>query len=47
MPSLKDCYEEGYDFVNCGADVTAIGANCESIKGMYDEITARMEQAAK
>ena len=39
VPSLKECYEAGYDFVNCGADVTAISQNCESIRKMYDEIT--------
>jgi len=37
-PSLKQCFEEGYDYVNCGADVCAISANCASIKKMYDEI---------
>ena len=37
VPSLKACYDMGYDFVNCGADVLAIGANCDSIKKMYDE----------
>ena len=37
VPSLKDCYEEGYDFVNCGADVAAIGVNCEAIMKMYSE----------
>ena len=37
VPSLKDCYNEGYDFVNCGADVAAIGANCNAIRQMFDE----------
>lgn len=36
-PSLKQCFAEGYDLVSCGADVCAIGANCASIKKMYDE----------
>ena len=27
VPSMKACFEMGYDLVNCGADVTAIGAN--------------------
>ena len=37
VPSLKECYEEGYDFVNCGADVVGVASNCASIKKMYDE----------
>ena len=37
LPSLKTCYEEGFDFVNCGGDVVAIGANCQAIRKMYDE----------
>jgi 4-hydroxy-2-oxoheptanedioate aldolase len=39
VPSLAQCYLEGYDFVNCGADVAAIGANCSSIMDLYDSIT--------
>jgi len=39
VPSMKACYEEGFDLVNCGADVAAIGANCKSIRKMYCEIT--------
>ena len=37
VPSLKTCYEEGFDFVNCGADVVAIGANCKAVREMYQE----------
>ncbi|MBO5667594.1 MAG: aldolase [Lentisphaeria bacterium] len=37
VPSLKSCYEEGFDFVNCGADVVAIGNNCREIRKMYEE----------
>ena len=38
-PSLAQCYAEGYDFVNCGADVAAIGADCAAIRKRYDEAT--------
>lgn len=40
VPSLAQCYAEGYDFVNCGADVAAIGANCDAIIKNYNELTA-------
>ncbi len=39
VPSLGECFAEGYDFVSCGADVSAIGANCANIRKMYDEVT--------
>ena len=39
VPSLAQCYEEGYDFVNCGADVAAISSNCSSIIDQYNELT--------
>ncbi|MBE6369370.1 MAG: aldolase [Lentisphaerae bacterium] len=35
LPSLKQCYDEGFDFVNCGADVTAINADCDRVMNMY------------
>ena len=38
VPSLKTCYEEGFDFVNCGADVIALGNHCRDIRNMYDKI---------
>lgn len=38
VPSLKDAYTEGFDFVNCGADVVAIGSNCASIMKMKNEL---------
>ena len=40
VPSLEQCYLEGYDFVNCGADVAAIGANCDAIIKNYNELTS-------
>lgn len=39
VPSLAQCYEEGYDFVNCGADVAAISSNCSSVIDQYNELT--------
>ena len=39
VPSLEQCYAEGYDFVNFGADVAAIGANCDMIMQRYAEAT--------
>ncbi len=38
VPSLRTCYEEGYDFVNCGVDVVAISNCCDDIRKMYQEI---------
>ena len=38
-PSLEQCYAEGYDFVNCGADVVAVGANCDTIMQKYADAT--------
>lgn len=38
VPSLAQCYEEGFDFVNCGADVAAIGANCDAVMKQYEQI---------
>lgn len=38
-PSLEQCIKEGFDFINCGADVTAIGTNCKSIRKRYYEAT--------
>ena len=38
VPSLKQCYEEGYDFVNCGADVAALVTNCDAVMKNYNEI---------
>ena len=35
VPSLEQCYHEGFDFVNCGADVAAIGSNCDTIMEKY------------
>lgn len=39
VPSLKQCYLEGYDLVNCGADVVAIGNQCADIMNDYTQIT--------
>ena len=39
VPSLEQCYAEGYDFVNCGSDVRAVGVNCDSIMQKYADAT--------
>ena len=36
LPSLGQCCEEDIDFVNCGADVAAIGANCSAFMKKYE-----------
>jgi len=36
VPSLEGCLQEGFDFVNCGADVCAISANCIEIVRKYN-----------
>ena len=38
VPSLKVCLEEGFDFVNGGSDVRAIGSDCQAIRRTFDEI---------
>ena len=37
VPSFAECFEMGYDLVNLGSDVTAIGAQCRSLRAAYDE----------
>ena len=39
LPSLKECFLEGFDFVNGGADVTAIGNYCSGILENYRQVT--------
>ena len=39
VPSLEQCYAEGYDFVNGGSDVRAVGVNCDSIMQKYADAT--------
>ena len=38
VPSLKDCLEEGFDFVNGGSDVRSVGRDCQAIRRTFDEI---------
>jgi len=38
VPSLEGCLTEGFDFVNCGADVCAISANCIDIVKKYNSV---------
>ncbi len=37
-PSLKQCFEEGYDMVNGGADVAAIALQCDKIMKDFNEM---------
>ena len=37
LPSLDQCYLEGFDLVNCGADVAAINSNCAAIMKQYEQ----------
>jgi len=37
-PSMKECFALGYDLVNGGADVTAIGASCRKIRAEFGEL---------
>jgi len=38
VPSLKVCLEEGFDFVNGGSDVRAIGRDCQAVRRTFDEV---------
>jgi 4-hydroxy-2-oxoheptanedioate aldolase len=38
VPSLEDCLEAGFDFVNCGSDVRAISVNCIDIVRKYNAV---------
>ena len=37
-PSLQVCLEEGFDFVNGGSDVRAIGRDCQAVRRTFDEV---------
>ena len=39
VPSLTACFEEGYDLVNGGSDVGALGAKCRDIRRTFQEFT--------
>lgn len=41
VPSLTQCYAEGFDYVNCGSDVSSLGAKCTEIMNLYNETTAK------
>ena len=38
VPSMKECFTLGYDLVNCGADVGAIGASCKAIRAEFEAL---------
>ena len=35
VPSLEQCYAEGFDYVNCGSDVNFIGEKCGAVMAEY------------
>ena len=35
VPSLEQCYAEGFDYVNCGSDVNFIGEKCSAVMDEY------------
>ena len=39
-PSLKECFAMGYDFVNGGADVAAVGKSCKTVLEAFAEVEA-------
>lgn len=39
--TLKEYYDMGYDYLNCGADVIAIGNQCKSIIESFDQATKK------
>lgn len=38
VPSMKQCFAEGFDYVNCGSDVSSIGSTCAKIMDDFKEI---------
>lgn len=38
LPGLKECYNEGFDLVNCGADVAALSNNCAAIMQQKNDL---------
>ena len=41
VPSLAQCYAEGFDYVNCGSDVSSIGKCCAEIITNYNNLTQK------
>ncbi len=39
VPSLEQCFAEGYDYVNCGSDVAAMISKCSAIMQQYKDCT--------
>jgi 4-hydroxy-2-oxoheptanedioate aldolase len=38
VPSMKQCFAEGFDYVNCGSDVNSIGSKCAEIMSDFKEL---------
>ena len=47
VPSLEQCLREGFDFVNCGADVMSIGTHCREIVKQYHAAQSGPDQEKK
>lgn len=43
--SMREYYAMGYDFLNCGADVVALGAACDSVIAAYQDAAGEKECA--
>ena len=41
VPSLAQCYAEGFDYVNCGSDVKSIGDSCAKIISSYNDLVKK------
>ena len=39
VPSLEQCFAEGFDYVNCGSDVALINKGCAAIMQQYRDCT--------
>ena len=38
VPSMEQCFAEGFDYVNCGSDVNSIGSKCAEIMNNFREL---------
>lgn len=43
VPSMAQCFDEGYDFVNCGADVVALHQGMSASKAQADDYFAKVD----
>lgn len=38
VPSMEQCFAEGFDYVNCGSDVSTIGSKCTEIINSFRKV---------